>query len=173
MQLSLFSECQSKLQICSSERNVPQCRNQRQRFCTRSDFLFLFAAVSPRYKSHTFFYIYCAASLWRMYFVSRHAHKVCTEFFRINGYFAESLNCVCMADNIRFFPLSTLTAGNPRRYLSVALALGSPPAAVSSYPVLWCSDFPHSETAVLSHSLLMDFYYTGFLPFCQVRIFSA
>ena len=67
--------------------------------------------------------------------------------------------------------LSTLTAGNLRRYLSVALALGSPPAAVSSYPVLRCSDFPHSIPAALSHSLLMDFYYTGFLPFCQVRIF--
>ena len=37
--------------------------------------------------------------------MSRHAYKVCTEFFRINGNFAESLNCVCMADNIRFFPL--------------------------------------------------------------------
>lgn len=40
-----------------------------------------------------------------------------------------------------------------RRYLSVALALGSPPAAVNSYPTLRCPDFPHSNAA-LSHSLL-------------------
>jgi len=38
--------------------------------------------------------------------------------------------------------LSTLTA-KMRRYISVALSLGSPPAAVSRYPALWCSDFPH------------------------------
>ena len=30
-----------------------------------------------------------------------------------------------------------------RRYISVALALRSPSAAVSSYPALWCPDFPH------------------------------
>ena len=29
------------------------------------------------------------------------------------------------------------------RYLSVALALGSPPVAVNNYPTLRCSDFPH------------------------------
>ena len=48
------------------------------------------------------------------------------------------------------------------RFLSVALALESPPAAVSSYPVLWCSDFPHSKTALL-HNLLIFSYYTWFL----------
>ena len=41
--------------------------------------------------------------------------------------------------------LSTLTAQSARRYLSVALSLGSPPAAVSSYPALRSSDFPHTR----------------------------
>ena len=36
--------------------------------------------------------------------------------------------------------LSTLTS--KRRFISVALSLGSPPAAVSRYPALWGSDFP-------------------------------
>ena len=30
-----------------------------------------------------------------------------------------------------------------RRYISVALSLGSPPAAVNSYPCPWSPDFPH------------------------------
>ncbi len=38
---------------------------------------------------------------------------------------------------------------------SVALALGSPPAAVSSYPVLWCPDFPRGQ-ATLSYSSLTN-----------------
>ncbi len=41
--------------------------------------------------------------------------------------------------------LSTLTV--KRRYISVALSLGSPPAAVSRYPALRCSDFPHARSA--------------------------
>ena len=34
--------------------------------------------------------------------------------------------------------------GFPRRYLSVALALESPPPAVSRHPALRCPDFPHA-----------------------------
>ena len=52
--------------------------------------------------------------------------------------------------------LSTLTYGHRastgsrqkpshRRYISVALSLGSPPAAVSRYPALRSSDFPHTR----------------------------
>jgi len=36
-----------------------------------------------------------------------------------------------------------------RRYISVALSLGLPPAAVSRYPALRCSDFPHIKNARL------------------------
>ena len=54
--------------------------------------------------------------------------------------------------------LSTLT-GQGRRYLSVALSLGSPPAAVSRYPALWSSDFPHAEsqhaTARSAHGIIL------------------
>ena len=40
--------------------------------------------------------------------------------------------------------LSTLTHVNGR-YISVALSLKLPSAAVSSYPALWSSDFPHTK----------------------------
>ena len=36
-----------------------------------------------------------------------------------------------------------------RRFISVALSLGLPPAAVSRYPALRCSDFPHIKDARL------------------------
>lgn len=39
--------------------------------------------------------------------------------------------------------LSTLTHLHGR-YISVALALESPPPAVNWHPALWCSDFPHA-----------------------------
>ena len=39
--------------------------------------------------------------------------------------------------------LSTLTCIS-KRYISVALSLRSPSAAVSRYPALWSSDFPHA-----------------------------
>ena len=49
--------------------------------------------------------------------------------------------------------LFTLTAGSiPRRYLSVALSLESPPQAVSLHPALRSSDFPHaSKTDARNH----------------------
>ena len=62
--------------------------------------------------------------------------------------------------------LSTLTVTavrqpyrSQRRYISVALSLGSPPAAVSRYPALWSSDFPHAEsqhaTARSAHGIIL------------------
>ena len=51
-----------------------------------------------------------------------------------------------------------------RRYLSVALSLGSPPAAVSRYSALWGSDFPRARTFALRPQppslLAQAFYYT-------------
>ena len=45
--------------------------------------------------------------------------------------------------------LSTLTTRRTAwRYISVALSLGSPPAAVSSYPALRSSDFPRTRSPV-------------------------
>ena len=41
--------------------------------------------------------------------------------------------------------LSTLTYTWYRRYISVALSLRSPSAAVSRYSALRCSDFPHTD----------------------------
>ena len=41
--------------------------------------------------------------------------------------------------------LSTLTVKKSRRYLSVALSLRSPSAAVSRYPALWSPDFPQNS----------------------------
>ena len=54
--------------------------------------------------------------------------------------------------------LSTLTCRNGRRYISVALSLRSPSAAVSSYPALRCSDFPHppKNRRPLPYSLLAN-----------------
>lgn len=50
--------------------------------------------------------------------------------------------------------LSILTAGKSRRrYLSVALALKSPSAAVSRCPALWCSDFPQMPAFRRRHPL--------------------
>ena len=42
--------------------------------------------------------------------------------------------------------------GLPRRYLSVALALESPPPAVSRHPALRCPDFPHAPRGTRGHS---------------------
>ena len=39
-------------------------------------------------------------------------------------------------------PRLFILTGKIRRYFSVALSLGSPPAAVNSYPALWSPDFP-------------------------------
>ena len=50
--------------------------------------------------------------------------------------------------------LSTLTCRNGRRYISVALSLRSPSAAVSSYPALWSPDFPHISPKDLRRCLV-------------------
>ena len=44
--------------------------------------------------------------------------------------------------------------GRPRRYLSVALALESPPPAVSRHPALRCPDFPHALAGLRPFSRL-------------------
>ncbi len=44
--------------------------------------------------------------------------------------------------------------GLPRRYLSVALALESPPPAVSRHPALRCPDFPHALAGLRPFSRL-------------------
>ena len=53
--------------------------------------------------------------------------------------------------------LSTLTL-KPRRYISVALSLKSPSAAVSSYSALWSPDFPHNLAVTLLSDSLVKFY---------------
>ena len=47
--------------------------------------------------------------------------------------------------------LSILTAAKPRRYISVALSLESPPPDVIRHPALWSSDFPHTVIAACGH----------------------
>ena len=61
--------------------------------------------------------------------------------------------------------LSTLTT-KWWRYLSVALSLRSPSAAVSRYPALRCSDFPHSFLRDCSARSLC--YFNRSFSFCQV-----
>lgn len=48
-----------------------------------------------------------------------------------------------------------------KRYLSVALALGSPPVVVNNYPALRCSDFPHgrNQSSTLPYSSLTLLFY--------------
>lgn len=47
-----------------------------------------------------------------------------------------------------------------KRFISVALSLGSPPAVVNSYPALRCPDFPHKLKAfTLPHGLLTVLLY--------------
>ena len=61
---------------------------------------------------------------------------------------------------------------NVRQYISVALALRSPSAAVNSYPALWCPDFPHElKTFPLPHSLLNNILpeYSNFVKSKTVR----
>ena len=73
--------------------------------------------------------------------------------------------------------LSILTKTNRFvwRYISVALSLRSPSAAVSSYPALWCSDFPKANALALVANLLAfnriaysQGYYSTMKMGCQV-----
>ena len=54
-------------------------------------------------------------------------------------YMAEDVSALSVSSYLAFPPLP-----QKRRYISVALSLRSPSAAVSRYPALRCSDFPHT-----------------------------
>ena len=95
-----------------------------------------------------------------------------------------AVNRVYMAGNVSTPSVSSYLAFPPlpakynRRYISVALSLGSPPAAVSRYPALCCSDFPHAVTcaqlpARLIFSILI--HSTGECQqfFCRARIYRT
>ena len=76
--------------------------------------------------------------------------------------------------------LSTLTVTavrqpyrSQRRYISVALSLGSPPAAVSRYPALRSSDFPQAgpfELRPQPFKLLTILQCIGFSLKCQKKL---
>ena len=63
-------------------------------------------------------------------------------------------------------PRLSILTGHARRFLSVALSLRSPSAAVSRYPALWGSDFPHKVAFARLLSLLTN-YFTAFFTYCQ------
>ena len=67
---------------------------------------------------------------------------------------------------------SILTQKIFRRYISVALSLGSPPAAVSRYPALWSSDFPRANSFELMSAIVQSAHADNFntwKPKCQVN----
>ncbi len=64
-----------------------------------------------------------------------------------------AVNRVYMAGDVSTPSVSSYLAFPPlpakynRRYISVALSLRSPSAAVSRYSALYCSDFPHTDNS--------------------------
>lgn len=62
--------------------------------------------------------------------------------------------------------LSTLTHLHGR-YISVALALESPPPGVTRHPALWCSDFPHTIAGTRSPDHLAQVYHSAKGAICQ------
>ncbi len=89
---------------------------------------------------------------------------------------------VYMAGNVSTPSVSSYLAfpslPQKRRFISVALSLGSPPAAVSRYPALCCSDFPHAVTcaqlpARLIFSILIHSTGECQLFFCRARIYRT
>ena len=60
-----------------------------------------------------------------------------------------------------------------RRYISVALALESPPAAVSSCPALWCPDFPHDLKRSCYRTAYSSILFYTFAVRVSSKIFGA
>ena len=96
------------------------------------------------------------------------------------GLHSSTVSCTLVSSYLAFPPLPY-----KRRYISVALALRSPSAAVSSCPALWCPDFPHKlkrscyriayssilfyTFVVIMSSDINHFFYTSIQPASTIR----